>query len=574
MTGKIPCSILLTAFIFPLGAYATEQPPDPLIRSQRLPAVTAGETPPLTEIITTEPEQIRTAPHTIPLRKSTGPDITDSSPKALQTLDPLIAAQRQLGKLTKIDPIMNFEGLSGADNETIFGSPSTPADVNGDIGPQHYVQMVNNLFQVFDKQTGSALIPPSRLSDLFAAAGKSGPCAKNDQGDPIVLYDHLADRWLLSQFNYGYDKFGGDKPPYHECIAISKTGDPTGQYYVYDYIAPDNKFPDYPKFGVWADGYYMTTSQYSALGDYSGNAIFVFDRSQMLAGDAAAINYHDLSDKSRLSVLLPSDLDGPQPPPGTPNYVIGFQSDKNNWLPTTRIRVFEVSADFSPSATGSIKERSALQVAPFNPKVCNNTAGTCIPQPGVKQKLDALSDRPMNRLQYRYFSDHCPIDDSTSACAGLIFNHTIQGKSTGQAAVRWYMLSYKPDTDLLSIAQQGTFAPDASSRWMGSAALNKQGELALGFSVSSSSVYPSIGFAGRLPADPANVLTRTGLLKQGKGAQSGGTERWGDYTMMAVDPVDDCTFWYTNQYYANNKEGYNWLWRTRIGSFKLSGDCI
>lgn len=573
MTGKIPLSILLTAFAFPFAPYAAEQPPPDhkeLIQSQRLPAVTAGETPPLAEIVTTE--QIRTAPYVIPLRKPIPTNTTDSSPKTLQTQDPLIAAQRQVGELTSIDPIMNFEGLSGADNKAMFGSPSTPPDVNGDIGPQHYVQMVNTLFQVFDKQTGLALTQPSRLSSLFAAAGKTGPCAKNDQGDPIVLYDHLADRWLLSEFNYGYDKFGNDKPPYHECVAVSKTGDPTGQYYVYDYITPNNKFPDYPKFGVWADGYYMTAAQYSG-NTPSGNAILVFDRAKMLVGDAAAVNYHDLANKPLLTVLLPSDLDGPQPPSGTPNYVLGFQGNKNNWLPTTRVRVFEVSADFSPSATGSVKERSSLQVAAFNPKVCSNAVGTCIPQPGVNQKLDALSDRPMNRLQYRYFSDHCPIDNSTSACAGLTFNHTIQGESSGQAAARWYILNYKPDTDLLSIAQQGTFAPDTGSRWMGSAALNKQGELALGYSLSSKSVYPAIGFAGRLPTDPPNVLTLTGLLKQGNGAQSGDTERWGDYTMMAVDPDDDCTFWYTNQYYANNKDGRNWLWRTRIGSFKLSNDC-
>ena len=566
MIGNPLFSILLTAFIFPLNAYATEQS----IQSQRLPAVTAGETPPLTEIITTAPEQLHTAPYLVPLHKRTG--ATAGQLRATQTLDPLIAAQRHVGELIKIEPIMNFEGLSGANNKRIFGSSPTPPDVNGDIGPQHYVQMVNSLFQVFDKETGLALTPPSRLSALFAAAGKSGPCAKNDEGDPIVLYDHLADRWLLSQFSYGHDRFGYEKPPYHECIAVSKTSDPSGQYYVYDHITPNKKFPDYPKFGVWADGYYMTAAQYSS-GTPSGNAIFVFDRAQMLVGGAAAVNYHDLSGKPRLSVLLPSDLDGPQPPSGTPNYVLGFQGDKNNWLPSTQIRVFEVRADFSPSATGSIKERSALHVAAFNPKICSNSVGTCIPQPGVYQKLDALSDRPMNRLQYRYFSDRCPIDDSALACAGLTFNHTIQGESTGQAAVRWYIFSYKPDTDLLGIAQQGTFAPNASSRWMGSAALNKQGELALGFSVSSSVVYPSIGFAGRLPTDPANVLTLTGLLKQGGGAQTGGTERWGDYTMMAVDPVDDCTFWYTNQYYANNKDGRNWLWRTRIGSFKLSNDC-
>lgn len=562
---NIVFSILLTVFISSVS-YAQV---DNESQSQRLAAVAPAETPPLTEIIATESEPLRSHPHVVPLRKAKNNFTVDSFAKL--TLDPLIAAQRQVGQLTTIQPILNFEGLSGKDNKTEFGSPSIPSDANGDVGPLHYVQMVNNLFQVFDKQTGLALIPPTRLSSLFAAAGKTGPCAKNDQGDPIVAYDHLADRWLLSQFNYGYDKYGNDKPPYHECIAISKTDDPSGQYYVYDYIIPDNKFPDYPKLGVWADGYYMTAIQY-LKNTPSGDAIFVFDRNQMLVGGKAAVNYHNLSAKPLLSVMLPSDLDGLAPPVGTPNYIIGFQGKRYSLLPTTQLRVFEVKADFSPSATGFIKERDALHVAAFNSSVCSNADLYCISQPDTSHKLDALSDRPMNRLQYRYFNDGCPIDASASQCASLTFNHTIRGEKYGQAAIRWYVLSYMSDTDQLNIAQQGTFAPDAGSRWMGSAALNKQGELALGYSISSNSLYPSIHFAGRLSTDPDNVLTLTGLLMEGKGSQF--DTRWGDYTMMAVDPVDDCTFWYTNQYYDNNKAGHNLLWKTRIGSFKLSSDCI
>jgi hypothetical protein len=382
----------------------------------------------------------------------------------------------------------------------------------------------------------------------------------------------LADRWLLSEFNYNLDKFGNAKPPYHECIAISKTGDPTGQYYVYDYIVPNNNFPDYPKFGLWQDGYYMTTFQY--LNDKpSGNAILVFDRNKMLVGAKAAVNYHDLANNPRLSVLLPSDLDGPSPPAGTPNYIIGFQGEKYTLLPTPKMRIFEVKADFSPLAAGFIKERTPLPVSAFTPSICNNASGFCIPQRGTTQKLDALSDRPMNRLQYRYFSGRCPIDTSAALCASLTFNHTIRGENYGESAIRWYILNYQPDTDQLSVAQQGTFSPNTLSRWMGSAALNKQGELALGYSISSDSTYPSIHFAGRLASDPENVLTLMGLLKKGGSAQLDGSRRWGDYTMMAVDPVDDCTFWYTNQYYATRNAGLNSLWQTRIGSFKLSGDC-
>lgn len=542
------------------------------IESKRLPAITAEQSPPLPAIMQARTRPSSAGRHIVPLHKRTVTETQQILQEKKTVQDPLAAAQQQSRMATAPAPLINFEGISGDDNQAVFGYSPTPSDVNGDIGVNHYVQMVNNLYQIFDKQTGDALIGPFKLSRLFAAAGVTGACATEDQGDPIVLYDALANRWLLSQFNFKTNSVGVDKPPYHECIAISATDDPTGSYYVYDFVIPNDYMGDYPKFGVWNDGYYMTIAQYKGQ-NFKGEAVMVFDRKNMLQGKAAGVNYHNLASQPNLSVLLPSDNDGDAPPVGTPNYVIGF----GNNMYTNKLRIFEVKADFSTATTtGSIKERPPLKVATFNPDICRNDAGNCIPQPsglnGRQQKLDALSDRPLHRLQYRYFAQGCPVDGALNGCATLVFNHTVRGNKIGEAAVRWYLLKQNTATKALGVAQQGSFAPDSTSRWMGSAALNKRGDLAIGYSLSSSSLYPSVGYAGRLVDDAPNALTLEGRLYTGHGAQTD-SERWGDYSTLSVDPVDDCTFWYTNQYYANNRAGFNWLWRTRIGSFKLSNDC-
>lgn len=541
------------------------------IESKRLPAINGKQSPSLSALSQAETKLILAQRHVVPLHKR----LNAKQPTFLQektVRDLLLTAQQKYHLIKAPAPLINFEGINGYDNKAVFGYSPTPSDVNGDVGTNHYVQMVNNLYQIFDKQTGDALIEPFKLSRLFAAAGATGPCATEDQGDPIVLYDALAKRWLLSQFNFKVNRLGVDKPPYYECIAISATDDPTGSYYVYDFVIPNENMGDYPKFGVWNDGYYMTIAQYKG-NRFKGNAVMVFDRQRMLQGKTAGVNYHNLARQSTLSVLLPSDSDGNAPPAGTPNYVIGF----DNNMDTNKLRIFEVKADFSKATTtGAIKESPSLKVASFNPNVCGNPSGTCIPQPSGfhnrQQKLDALSDRPMHRLQYRYFAQNCPVDNTLNACSTLVFNHTVRGNNKGEAAVRWYLLKQNTETQTLSITQQGTFAPDSTSRWMGSAALNNRGDLAMGYSMSSSLLYPSIGYAGRLVDDVPNTLTMEGRLYTGKGAQTD-SERWGDYSMLSVDPVDECTFWYTNEYYANNQDGYDWLWRTRIGSFKLSDDC-
>ncbi len=432
--------------------------------------------------------------------------------------------------------IANFEGLNNV-NYVL------PPDTNGDIGPNHYVQIVNLSFAVYDRG-GSLLLGPLPNNTLFQGFG--GPCQTTNNGDPIVLYDHLADRWLLSQFAIPNDPYG----PYYQCIAVSATGDPIGQWHRYEFLVSDTKLNDYPKFGVWPDGYYMTVNQfeYDSGWDWAGQGVAVFERDQMLVGGEARMFFKDLYiEDPNLYSMLPADLDGLPPPLGSPNPFV--QMDDNVW--GDQLQVWNFSVNWaSPSA--SFTRQNAVPTAPFDSNMCSGDRN-CIPQPGGI-KVDAISDRLMYRLQYRNFGNH----------QSLVVNHTVD---TGgdHAGVRWYEL--RKTGGGWSIFQQGTWAPDSDHRWMGSVAMNSKGDIGLGYSVSSETTYPSIRFTGRLAEDPPGQMTFSeGEIKSGSGFQTSSSGRWGDYSMMAVDPVDDCTFWYTQEYYAVSGDR---PWQTRIASFKL-----
>jgi Carboxypeptidase regulatory-like domain len=537
-------ALLLAVVIRPLPAQAKEPSPAPVVGSAEF-----GVSPPLASIAPgpRPPEAGPSEPvKTVPKFKL---------PKgATPILDPVV--QGTLAPLSVPAPTLTFEGLSNADNVSVFGFRSIPPDTNGDVGPNHYVQIVNSLFRVFDKN-GAALAPPTKLSSVFAAAGLTGLCATHDDGDPIVLYDHLADRWLMSQFAFG------KTAPFFQCIAISRTGDPTGGYFAYAVQMPTTKFNDYPHFGVWPDGYYMTDNQFRGSTP-AGAGVFAFDRAKMLAGDPnAGFIYFDLA--SNEGGMLPSDLDGSPPPPGTPNYFVQFTGSGGS----SALRVFEFRANFANPAASTFVERgdSPLSVAAFNPSMCNFSE-SCIPQPGTSTKVDALSDRLMHRVQYRHFTGACPIDTGLgSGCGTLVLNHTVDENGADHAGIRWYILKIADTSDALSVNQQATYAPDAHHRWMGSAAIDVQGNLAVGFSLSSSSVFPSIRYAGRLVTDPDGTLNQGEATLQAGGGSQTGSDRWGDYSMLAVDPQDECTFWYTTEYYSTSSSAG---WRTRIGTFTLA----
>ncbi len=476
-------------------------------------------------------------------------------------------------------PLLSFEGVSSADNFVSYGVRVSPPDTNGDVGPGHYVQFVNNLVRVFTK-SGTPLTPPFRISQLYAALG--GICATNNNGDGIVLYDPLADRWLISQFAFTAQS----APPYHECIAISKTGDPTGAYYLYDFITPGNEFPDYPKIGVWPDGYYMTTNQFPLGGATSdGTGAFAFHRAKMLVGDpTASLIYFNLNLASHpegLAGMLPSDLDGLTPPPaGRPNTFVYFTADEFG-DPKDGLRLFDFHADFANPANSTFTERpestyqAPLAVAPFDasrPSVPPDRRDIRQPPPATDANaLDSKSDRLMHRLQYRSFGDH----------ETLVVNHTVNVGSgatlgTYRAGVRYYTLRRPLPGGSFGIVEQATFGPsDGNSRWMGSAAMDHEGNLAVGYSVTSLGTFPSIRYAARLASDPPNGLFQgEQTLVAGSGVQLSLGNRWGDYSGLVLDPVDDCTFWYTNEYYTAASQATSTVgWLTRIGSFKVDPGC-
>ena len=424
---------------------------------------------------------------------------------------------------------MSFEGMSAAS----IGASWTPPDPNGYVGRNHYVQMVNMAYQVFDK-AGHTLAGPFAINTLWA--GQGNRCAADNGGDPIVLYDHLADRWVLSQFAVS-------AKPYYECIAVSQSPDPTGAYYLYAFNLGSD-FPDYPKLGVWPDAYYMTTSE-------STYSAYAFDRASMLTGNAAT--FVKFSGESNL--LLPSDLDGSAlPPPNSPNYLYTFK-DTAFHGGIDRVEIFEFKVDFTVPSSATFELAATIPIAPFVYTVCGFFNMACIPQRGTSQKLDSISEWPMWRFQYRNFG----------AYATLVGNFTVDVDGSNWAGIRWFELR-KTVGHAWTLYQEGLQAPDTNQRWNGSIAMDRAGNIALGYSVSSSSMYPEICYTTRLVTDPPGTFQTEEILIAGSASQVG-SNRWGDYSAMTVDPTDDCTFWYTNQYYTTN----NSSWRTHIGSFQIPG---
>jgi hypothetical protein len=426
----------------------------------------------------------------------------------------------------------------------------SPPDTDGDVGPNHYVQMVNLGFQIYDK-SGNILYGPADTNTIWTGFG--GQCETQNAGDPIVLYDQLADRWLLSQFTSALDPPDPAIPigmgPFYECIAISTSPDPTGSYFRYAFQVSDVNFEDYPHLGVWPDGYYMTANEFTGAAANTGAGIFAFEREKMLVGQPADMIYFHLS--LPYGGLLPSDLEGYTPPPdGSPNFIMGLQRSTANQL---HLFKFDV-ATWDPPA-GALVGPVVIPVNAWDADLCPASREACVPQPSPGLALEAIADRLMHRLVYRNFEDH----------ESLVANHTVDAGG-GVAGIRWYEIR-NPNGAMPTVYQQKTYAPDTGiHRWMGSIAMDRLGNIALAYSASSTStIYPSIRYAGRVAADPLNELPLAeGEIIAGTGAQTG-SARWGDYSSLHVDS-DECTFWYTSEYYdVNSFNG----WKTRIGSFRF-----
>ncbi|NOX45772.1 MAG: PKD domain-containing protein [Chlorobi bacterium] len=444
--------------------------------------------------------------------------------------------QKQQGGKSVMAPIVNVDGANNGDN----ASGVAPPDTQGDVGPNHYVQMVNNVTEIFDK-SGTSIWGPQPSSVFWN--GFNGSWTGTNDGDPIVLYDQQADRWLVSQF--AVNTTDGTQ---WELIAISTTGNPTGTYARYAFQFTD--MPDYPKIGIWPDGYYMAANRFTVSGgNYNGTYAAVFDRTAMLAGNSATMQ---LFSNGTLTTdpysMLPSDCDGTFPSVGTSNYFC-FDNDNNTGWPSDAVKVWAFHTDWTTPANSTFTQSVSLVPSSFNSSF---SSGSAIVQPGTTTKLGTLADRMMFRAQYRTFTGH----------QSIVLSRTVN-LGSDHAGVRWYELR---DTGSgWSIYQQGTYGPDSDSRWMSSIAMNGNGDIALGYSVSGSSTYPSIRYTGRLAGDALGSMTITeGSIWSGTSSQTG-VSRWGDYSMMSVDPTDDNTFWYTTEYTSGS-----WNWRTRIASFQFS----
>jgi hypothetical protein len=430
-------------------------------------------------------------------------------------VDPVV--QTGAGPLVGTTGGVNFEGV-GADGYA-------PPDTNGAAGATQYVQWVNVEYAVFDKATGNVVQAPRAGNSIWTGFG--GPCETNNSGDPIAQYDKSANRWVMAQPVF--------VSPYMFCVAVSTTSDATGAYNRYSFGMPN--FPDYPKLGVWSDGYYASFNLFQG-NSFVGAYACALDRNAMLNGSAATAHCFNTPYPS----LLPSDLDGSNAPPvGSPGYFVDFNGNA--------LELFKLHVDFATPANSTFTGPTSVSVAAFN-EACGG--GTCVPQLGTTQLLDSLGDRLMYRFAYRNFGDH----------ESLVVSHSVgAGTSTG---VRWYELRSPGSSP--TVYQQGTYAPDSTYRWMGSVAMDQSGDMALGYSGSSSSINPAIRYTGRVPSDALGTLEAENSIIEGTGSQTSNLSRWGDYSSMSVDPTDDCTFWYTSEYLVTSG---SFNWHTRVASFKF-----
>ena len=543
MKKQLLLSLVLVPFVVTSGPAASQplSPPGLGTASEVVPAERFDVSPPLSQMAAGEHREAAPIFREIPRQP-----LPHRGPKPPGP-DP--ALQGFYGPATGPAPKQSFDGVGNVD-------AVLPPDTNGAVGKSHYIQWVNLSFAIYDKATGDKVLGPVNGSTLWQGFG--GPCETSNDGDPIVLYDHLADRWFMSQF-----ALPGGSQGYWQCIAVSQTGNPTGSWNRYAFKWSQTKLNDYPKFGVWPDGYYMAVNQFtcSFFGcSWAGQGVAVFEREKMLAGNPAdpprMIAFDLYSQDPNLGGMLPSDLNGPAPLAGTPNYFVQF--DDNSWgYSPDQLQIWAFHVDWTTPSNSTFTFVRALSTAAFDSNLCGYNL--CVPQKGTKRKLDPLSDRLMYRLQYRNFASASP------AYQTLVVNHSVDVDGTDHAGIRWYEL--RGEGSGWWIQQEGTYAPDANNRWMGSMAMDKDGNIALGYSVSGTNLYPSIRYTGRAPNDTRDTMTlaETSII-EGTGSQTHSSGRWGDYSAMAVDPVDDCTFWYTTEYYsATSSAG----WKTRIASFRF-----
>src|SRR5262245_15751597 len=468
-------------------------------------------------------------------------------------------------------PIQNFPGIKRTD--TCTGGQcggGTPPDTNGAVGPNHYIQGVNQAFAIYDK-TGTLL---ASFTENALWAGSGTFCDGHSGGDPVVIYDPLADRWILTNLAFNIDVNGNPAPPFYECIAASAGPNPvTDGWNLYAIRTdtglagqpPANTLNDYPKFGIWTDCLYYSANGYDVTippGSYAGGEFASFSTSDMYAGLPLTYALGFAASTNDFFTMLPSNLSAPGPggvpPAGTPNYYVQQSLAEFNF----RVRKF--AAGTNCGAGGTLGPVTTVSQTSYT-----DPSGDIVPQPNTSNTLDSLGIRLMQKNQYR----------KVGCAESLWVTHTFRSSSTGPTGSQWAQIDVTGGTIMTTPVQQQLYDPaDGIYRWMGSIAADKQGNIALGYSTSNgtSPNFPSIAYSGRLASDPPNMLPQTETqLIAGLGSQTAGCgpfiqcPRWGDYSSMSVDPSDGCTFWYTTEYYTSQANGDNLNWSTQIGSFKF-----
>lgn len=476
---------------------------------------------------------------TAPISSMKAPTITESSsetflipnnfkankPANLNALpngmDPSLQTTKSL--LQTRAPIVNIPGIGS-------NGGGAPPDPTGAVGPNHYVQMVNRQYQVWDKD-GNQVTAALSLNQVLGSGS----------GDPIAVYDRFADRWLLSEF------VAGDVNTIK--VAISETPDPTGAFYLYTFQF--DSFPDYFKIGVWHDGYYLTANK------FSGNTTYVLERDRMLAGDQyAQIIGFDLPQNVVNGFSSPGPINaiGPDlPDASNPGKIVYLQDDAWGGISQDHIKLWSIVPNWEQTGNSTISAPQEIITDPFD-SFFNAFGVGDIEQPNTTQRIDAIGGAVMYQVQYKEFENH----------NAIIMNHTVDVDGALQGGIRWYEFRQPNAGAPWTVHQQGTYAPDTESRFMGSIAFDGTGAIGLCYAVSGPNTFPSVRYTGRFPDDPLGQMTITEeTVVSGSNSQTT-FNRFGDYSQLTIDPNDDLTFWFTGEYFGGG------LWRTRVASFKIT----
>lgn len=545
--AKLLCLAACLVWALPLTA---EQPP----RVELLTARRIGTTPPMRSYLATHHPTPNALFRVFPLRKpGSHPGKGGGQGGGSTWTDPVLQTTSSL--TSYILGGYQFDGI-GADGYV-------PPDTNVSVGSNQIVETVNVEYAVFDK-SGNVIQAAAPIHSIFAAADNlagGDACASVDGGDPIVLYDRIDQRWIISQLAYN-SSFSSN----HICLAISTSSDATGSYAAYD-IPFGRNLPDYPKLAIWTAGsswnnnstqagVYFSANIFSHGNKFTGAEMCGFPL-QDVASPPSSITWVCAQNGTSVYSILPADLEGSPgvsgttspAPSGTAEYYLQFSGSNS-------LQLYQFVPDFA-AGTASVSGPSNLTVDTFH-EACGG--GACVPQVGTTEQLDSLGDRLMYRLSYRNYGG--------TVGQSMVVTQSVQDSSaSNQTGVRWYQLANTGNG--WQVSQQGTFGPnDGDYRWMGSVAQDKVGDIGIGYSVSSPSMYPNLAYTGRTPSQPANLLEPETLLNIGAGSQTS-VDRWGDYSSMSIDPSDGCTFWYANELLKSTGSYTNW--GTYITSFKFSG---